>query len=249
MTGVEYDALVAAVRAETGMLLFALEGGASDDQVPTCPGWTVADLAVHVGNFSGFWSHVLCEATGRPKTVLAEPPEGDATVAWTAEACASLISQLEATPPGTEVWTWSPVDHTAGFVARRSAHELAVHRYDAQASRGICTPIPAELAVDGIDEIIDLLVPTRDHSGKGSGRTMDLRATEVGMEWVVTLGPGRIETERRSHDQAPLEGSDLVVSGTASDLELTLYHRPTLSPVDVHGDYTVLDEWHREFTF
>ena len=85
MTGVEYDALVAAVRAETGMLLFALEGGASDDQVPTCPGWTVADLAVHVGNFSGFWSHVLCEATGRPKTVLAEPPEGDATVAWTAE--------------------------------------------------------------------------------------------------------------------------------------------------------------------
>jgi hypothetical protein len=49
-----------------------------------------------------------------------------------------------------------------------------------------------------------------------------------------------------TQDEPPPDDSDLVVSGTAtSDLELTLYHRPTLSPVDVHGDYTVLDEWHR----
>ena len=41
----------------------------------------------------------------------------------------------------------------------------------------------------------------------------------------------------------------MVVMGTASDLELMLYHRPTLSPVDVHGDYTVQEEWHRDFTF
>jgi len=245
----EYDALVQAVRTETGSLFFALEAGGSDDLVPTCEGWTVADLALHVGNFTGFWCHVLCEATGRPKPDLGDPPEGDHTLAWAAEACAALISQLEATAPDTPTWTWSPTDHTAGFVARRSAHELAVHRYDAQASRGICTPIAAELAVDGVDEILDLLVPTRDHSGRGSGRTMDLRATESGVEWAVTLEPGRIATERRSQDQAPLEGSDLVVSGTASDIELTLYHRPTLSPVDVHGDYTVLEEWRREFRF
>jgi uncharacterized protein (TIGR03083 family) len=245
----EYDALVDAVRTETGTLLFALEGGATDDLVPTCEGWTVADLAVHVGNFAGFWCHVLCEATDQPKPDLSDPPEGDETVVWAAGACAALITQLEATPPDTPTWTWSPTDHSARFVARRSAHELAVHRFDAQAARGICTPIPAELAVDGIDEVLDLLAPSRDHSGRGSGRTMDLRSTDAGMEWAVSLEPGRIDTERRSQDQAPLEGSDLVVSGTASDIELTLYHRPTLSPVDVHGDYSVLDEWHREFTF
>jgi hypothetical protein len=224
----EYDALVDAVRTETGTLLFALEGGATDDLVPTCEGWTVADLAVHVGNFAGFWCHVLCEATDQPKPDLSDPPEGDETVVWAAGACAALITQLEATPPDTPTWTWSPTDHSARFVARRSAHELAV---------------------DGIDEVLDLLAPSRDHSGRGSGRTMDLRSTDAGMEWAVSLEPGRIDTERRSQDQAPLEGSDLVVSGTASDIELTLYHRPTLSPVDVHGDYSVLDEWHREFTF
>jgi hypothetical protein len=47
----------------------------------------------------------------------------------------------------------------------------------------------------------------------------------------------------------PVEGAELVVTGTTSDLELTLYHRPTLGTVDVHGDYTVLDGWHHEFTF
>ena len=67
--------------------------------------------------------------------------------------------------------------------------------------------------------------------------------------WVVTIEQDRIAVERRQLDGRPPEDSDVVVSGTASDLELTLYHRPTLSPVDVHGDYTVLEEWHREFTF
>ena len=36
-----------------------------------------ADLAVHVGEFCGFWSHVLCEGTGRPKTPFPDPPDGD----------------------------------------------------------------------------------------------------------------------------------------------------------------------------
>lgn len=250
MIFMDYDFLVQAVQSESGALTFALESGATDDLVPTCEGWTVRDLAVHVGNFSGFWCHVLCEATGVPKPPIPEPPDDDdELVAWVTSACSALIGGLGTTSAATPVWTWFDADHTAGFVARRSAHELAVHRYDAQASRGICTPIPAELAADGIDEVLDVLVTAREHSGKGSGRVLALRSSDTGMEWLITLEPERIVTVRATQDEAPPEGPDLVVSGTASDLELTLYHRPTLSPVDVHGDYTVLDEWHREFTF
>jgi hypothetical protein len=134
-------------------------------------------------------------------------------------------------------------------VSRRITHELAVHRFDAQASRGICTPIPTEVAADGINEVLDVLVTAREHPREGSGRVMTLRSTDVGTEWILTLAPDRVDVERRSDDQPPSDSGDMVVSGTASDLELTLYHRPTLSPVDVHGDYTVLDEWHRLFTF
>ena len=245
----EHASLVSAVRTESAALTFALEAGAIDDLVPTCEGWDVADLAVHVGNFCGFWSHVLCEGTGRPKTPLDEPPSGEDLVPWVAGACSGLITELEATPASTPVWTWFGPDHSARFVARRCAHELAVHRYDAQSARGICAPVPIELAADGIDEVLDTLLAAHDHSGHGSGRVMALQSTDLGAEWVLTMGPDRVEVERRSTDDAPLGGSALMISGTTSDIELTLYHRPTLSPVDVHGDHTVLEEWHREFTF
>jgi uncharacterized protein (TIGR03083 family) len=231
------------------MLIFALEGGELDDVVPTCEGWEVRNLAVHVGEFCEFWSHVLCEGSGRPKPSFHDAPADDQLVPWVADACGALITEFEATPASTRAWTWFELDQTAGWVARRSAHELSVHRYDAQSARGICTPISTELAADGIDEVFDALITNRDHSGRGSGRILSLRSSDVGAEWVITLAPSRIEVERRTQDDSPFEGSDLVVSGTASDLELTLYHRPTLSPVDVHGDYTVLEEWHREFTF
>ena len=180
---------------------------------------------------------------------LPDPPPDDALVDWVAGANASLLTELEATPAATAVWTWFEPDHSAGFVARRCAHELAVHRYDAQSARGICTPIGTELAADGIDEVLDVLVTVREQSRRGSGRVLALRSSDVGTEWVITLAEDRPVVERASQDDPPFEGSDLIVSGTASDLELTLYHRPTLSPVDVHGDYTVLDEWHRAFTF
>ena len=124
-----------------------------------------------------------------------------------------------------------------------------MHRYDAQAARGICAPITTELAADGIDEVLDVLVTIRETPAPGSGRVLSLRSSELGTEWAVTLGQDRVEVERRTQDQPPAAGSHLIVSGTTSDLELTLYHRPTLSPVDVHGDYTVLEEWHRRFTF
>ncbi len=124
-----------------------------------------------------------------------------------------------------------------------------MHRYDAQSARGICTPIPVELAADGIDEILDVLITTRDQPAEGSGRSLALLSTDVGSEWFVALEPGRIEVERHTGDEPPRDGPELFVSGTASDLELTLYRRPTLSPVAVHGDDAVLEEWYRRFAF
>ena len=54
------------------------------------------------------------------------------------------------------MWTWTP-DHTVGFWSRRMAHEVAVHRWDAQGAAGDPSPIERELAVDGIQEVFDLM--------------------------------------------------------------------------------------------
>jgi predicted lipid carrier protein YhbT len=125
-------------------------------------------------------------------------------------------------------------------------HEPAAHRYDAQASRGLCAPIPAELAAGGIDEVLDevldVLVLVRGRTGHGTGRVMDLRSADLGIEWVITLGPERIGVARRSKDDPAFDGNDIIVTGTASDLALTLYRRPSRDCLDVHGDYSVLGE-------
>jgi uncharacterized protein (TIGR03083 family) len=245
----DHAALVDAVREEGAAMVEAFESVPDlDTIVPTCEDWTVSDLAVHVGAFCGFWTHILCEGTGHPLTPYPDPPAGAALISWFRELHSYLVGELEATPPTTEVWTWLATDHTAGFVTRRCAHELAVHRYDAQSASGACTPVPAELATDGIEEILGALVTTRDRTGDGTGRTLSLHCTDTGAGWSVVMESNRIDVQRTETREGPPAG-DLTVAGTASDLELVLYHRPTLSPVDMSGDYSVLDEWHREFEF
>lgn len=109
----------------------------------------MSDLARHVGEFTGFWTHVLCEGTGRPKTPYTGLSDDLDVRAWYREIADSLVTELRATPPDTTVWTWAPNDQSARFAARRSANELAVHRFDTQSARGSEQPIDATTAADG----------------------------------------------------------------------------------------------------
>jgi uncharacterized protein (TIGR03083 family) len=239
----ELDALVAAVGA-----------GPLGARVPTCPDFSVDQLAHHVGTFCGFWTHVLCEGTSRPKTRfvdfevdapgITEPAD---RAAWVAAAGADLVAELRAAPPATPVWTWYPPDQSAAFVARRCSHELAVHRVDVQVARGAVDPIDAELAADGIEEIFVLLEFGRGHVRSehlGTGQTLHLHGTDhVPAEWLLTLGPDGVEVER-VHAKG-----DLALRGAVSDLEMLLYQRPPVGEVEQFGDASVLDLFHREFTF
>ncbi|HMG44033.1 MAG TPA: maleylpyruvate isomerase family mycothiol-dependent enzyme [Acidimicrobiales bacterium] len=245
----EHDERVEAAERELGALLRAVGDDDLRVAVPTCPGWTVLDLAHHVGEFLGFWAHVLCEGTGREKTDHAPPPDADVTPAWLSAAGADMVDQLRHTPAATPVWTWFEPDQTAGFVARRIASELAIHRYDAQSARGTCTPIDAALAIEGIDETLEALVTTRPRTGVPTGQTMHLHGTDEGLapglgaEWLVTLLPDRIDVTR-THAKG-----DLALRGAVSDLELLLYNRPPLGPIESFGDASVIDLWYGEFVF
>jgi uncharacterized protein (TIGR03083 family) len=246
---VEHAERIEAVARELEALTAAVAAGPMSAQVPTCPEWTMADLATHVGQFCGFWTHILCEGGGRDKPPFPEPPESSELRDWLAAVGHHLLEQLRTTPAETRVWTWYPSDQSAGFVARRCAHELAVHRYDAQSARGTRSPIDRALAVDGIDEIFEALVTARARSGLAQGQTIHLHGTDDDVdnvrraEWSVTLHPDRIEV---AHTHAK---GDLALRGATSDLELVLYGRPSLGPVERFGDEAVLDAWYREFSF
>ena len=238
----EYPEHVEAVVPETRALAAAFRRAAPDARVPSCPEWTVADLAEHVGGFSGFWAHVLCEGTGRPKRPFPELQAGASLGDWYEEVAALLVAELRATPPDTAVWTWTD-DKSARFVGRRCAHELSVHRFDAQLAIDAPQPIDAAVAADGIDEIFYMVDAAADRAGRGEGETLHLHGTDRDHEWLLMLDPDGLQVERR-HAKA-----DLALRGAVSDLELLLYGRPTLGDVERLGDESVLAAWQRVFTF
>lgn len=236
---------VGAVERAVAAFAHALRGGPLDVRVPSCPAWTVADLAVHVGEFSGFWTHILCQGLQRAKTPFPDPPSGldpGSLADWYERVGSDLVSVLRRTPPDTEVWTWHETDHAARFVARRCAHELAVHRFDAQLARAVPEPVDARLAADGIEEIF-VILSAHEPSGLARGETLHLHGTDRGDEWLLSLRPDGVGVAR-DHVKA-----DLALRGAVSDLELLLYQRPTIGAVERLGDSAVLDAWYREFVF
>jgi uncharacterized protein (TIGR03083 family) len=237
-----------AVEREIAALVDAVAAGPLDAPVPTCPDFTVDDLAHHVGRFCAWWTHNLCEGSGRPKTPCSADLGGEDRVDWLRAIGDHLVTELRATPPETVVWTWHPPDQSAAFVARRVSHELAIHRVDAQLARGPAAPVEAELAADGIEEVFVLLTVVdrvRHGSATGSGpQTLHLHGTDFApAEWLLVIDEGGIEVTR-VHAKG-----DLALRGPVSDLEMLLYQRPTVGVVDRFGDASVLDAFHRQFTF
>jgi uncharacterized protein (TIGR03083 family) len=242
---VEYSQHVDAVERETTAMVDALRDGPLEARVPSCPDWNVADLVKHVSEFTGFWTHVLCEGTGRPKTPFPDMPSGGvlAVADWYKQLAFYLVNELRATEPGTTVWTWVPDDNSARFAARRCANELAIHRFDLQLARGQPGPIDEALAVDGIEEIFVMIRARPAPTGYGRGESIRLHDTASGGEWLLTL------TDHGLKVDASRAAADLTVRGAGSDLELLLYQRPTRGPVERVGDDAALEAWYQAFTF
>ena len=234
----EYAEHIEAVERETSAFTRTLMRGDADAQVPSCPEWTLRDLAKHVGGVQGFWTHVLAEGTGRPKPAFDDEP-GPSAGLWLVQIGGFLVNELKAASADTKVWTWNPADQSAAFAARRMAHETAVHRFDAQMAIGKPEPIEPALAADGIEEIF-VMVDAWPESGRGEGQTLHLHSAE-GDEWLITMNPDGLDI-KREHAKG-----DLALRGAVSDLELVLYDRPPIGDVERFGDESVLDSWYRVF--
>jgi uncharacterized protein (TIGR03083 family) len=250
----EYAEHLDAAHQDLDAICTAVAAGPLDSRVPTCPEFDVDDLARHVAAFCLRWTQVVRARREVPFATLDrdDPLPGPPQRAeWLAAIGHELVELLRATPPDTECWSWYPPDQSAGFIARRVANELCMHRVDAQLARGEAGPIDAALAADGIDEIFFILehhARFRHDPSVGTGRTMHLHGTDAPAdgppaEWMVTLAPDGVRVTRE-HAKG-----DLAVRGAVGDLERLLYQRPTAEPVQVFGDETVLTELYELFTF
>jgi uncharacterized protein (TIGR03083 family) len=234
VTQLSADAYRAAIRAEADTLVAAAERAPLDATIPACPDWDVAELLGHLGNVYR-WAAACVESNAFVSpSDLPRPPERDERVAWV-QAGATRILEVLDQPADTPAWTWAP-SGTLGFWQRRQAHETAVHRVDAEQARGAATPVPRDLAVDGIDEWLALL-PHRFGAPPitGTGETVHLHCTDGDGEWLIRVTPEGLEVE------AIHAKGDVAVRGPASELLLVMMRRRPPEAVEVLGDRATLD--------
>ena len=243
----DYPAQLESLRRE-GAAALAAAGGPPDDPVPGCPGWSAADLAAHLGVIH----HRVAELVrsgglDRPARLFreVEAPAPELRAAWLAQGVDALVASLAAADPETAVWTWAGPG-TNRFWGRRMALETAIHRWDLESAHGEPAPVEAELAVDGVDELFDVFVPSRRDGGRpgvepwrfdGTGERLHLHCTDVPGEWVLRFGPGSLEVTRE-HAKG-----EAALRGPASDLLLVLYGRVGPERVEVLGDPAVVRLW------
>lgn len=223
----------AAIRRD-GAALADAAGGRLEARVVSCPEWRMSDLVWHTAQVHDFWYQVADQRLSDPREAKqSERPGDDEVVAYFRAGVERLAALIETADPATPVWTWSPQQDIA-FIGRRMAQETAVHRWDAEAAAGAPAPIEADLAADGIEEFLTVMLPGRAEALAGDGESIHLHATDRPGEWLVTVTDGRVEVSRE-HGKG-----DAAVRASVSDLLLLLWRRVPPEAVEVFGDEAVL---------
>jgi uncharacterized protein (TIGR03083 family) len=243
------DFWLGALRADGGAFLAAIgEPGVLAAEVPSCPGWTVADLARHLGTF--YHRIRLNARTASPEAhwgplvipASAPPADHEEVVPWFGAELAQIESFLEALESDLPTWNWAPQAKTAAFWHRRSAHETALHRWDAQLATGLAEPLDAKLAGDTVAEVLDTFLPAgRRRTPSDLAGVVNLVAADLGLEWYVRLWPGGVallDTDTLLDDDA--HPARAAASGNASDLALALWGRVAFDVVETAGDIDLL---------
>lgn len=217
--------------------LAAAAAGNLQRRVPPCPEWSVQDLVEHVGHV--YLHKVECMRRQRPPEPWPPPEHGRDPLEWLAEQTEVMLTELAERGPDAPAYTWHEPDQTVGFWYRRMAQETAVHRVDAELAVGAHTPVDAELALDGVDELLDIMFagdwsddPQPDLSGRVALRAAD-------RTWLVVMEPDRVTIEPE------ISNADATVSTEPSDLLLWLWRRLPLAAATLDGDRAAADRLYR----
>jgi MDMPI C-terminal domain len=126
------------------------------------------------------------------------------------------------------------------------AQETVIHRVDAELAAGVEPgPIPADLAADGIDEVLVCFLAygttaypeyLAEHLAGFDGSTVGVD-TESG-SWLVQLGPDVVTVERGTAD------AEAVVRGSEGAVLRWLWRRAGNDAVELDGNRGVVGQLH-----
>ncbi|TLZ31476.1 MAG: maleylpyruvate isomerase family mycothiol-dependent enzyme [Gammaproteobacteria bacterium] len=236
-----------AIGDEIARFADAVRGADPAAPVPTCPEWTVAELVRHAGAVHRWAGQMVAalaqERLDRRQVVLDLPADEADLPNWLAAGAAPLVGALRAADPGAPMWSWGADQH-ARFWSRRMLHETTVHRADAEFAVARDPAIEVEIAVDGVEELLENLRSAayfRPNVAelRGSGQTLRFECSDTDVDWTVTLQPDGYEW-RRGNGEA-----DVSVGAAAADVLLLVYgrRRPDETRFERTGDEAVLQHW------
>ena len=240
------------IEASSETLAGLVDGADLTAPVPTCPDWTLRQLATHVGR-AHRWSAEIVSTRSAEFIPFREVPDGKFPddparhAPWLRAGAARVIGAVREAD-GEPVWAFNTL-RPASFWARRMAHESAAHRADAQVAAGREPGFEPDLAADAIDEWLGFLSglapgdadPRLDALPEGA--VLHVHATDEGLdgagEWLVRREGSQV-TVQPGHGKG-----DVALRGPAGRLLLVLLRRvpPDDPQVQVLGDPALLAGW------
>jgi len=203
--------------------------------VPSCPGWDVEKLVGHLGRVHRWVTAMVRTKAADRIEFPARPDVVDGE--WFDAGVIELTVALSEAGPDVAMFTFPNGGGTSRFWFRRQAEETAVHRWDVEHALGRARPIDTEVAMAGIDELLDVFFASRDVELGGS---VHFHATDSPHgEWIVSLAEDGTLVVGHGHEKG-----DVALRATASDLLLWLWGRPVPEAgLEVFGDEAILDQW------
>lgn len=154
--------------------------------VEHCPGWDLVGLTAHLAG-THRWAANAVE--GELRREPAPPlPDRTAVVAHYRDSADRLVDVLRSTPPDAACPSFLGPRHAAWW-SRRQAHELAVHRWDAEHAAGRLPGLDEQLSADGVAEVAEVFVPRMRERGLLGELPQAVALEHPGGRVVVGEGP------------------------------------------------------------
>jgi len=237
----DYEEYIYSIGRDSDACASLISQGSLAEPVPSCPGWTVHDLVLHLGGVQRWAARAIVAAdpsAGPPSVDDAQPltDEGELR-AWFNAGTQQLITALSDAAPNDPAWHPFSAPRTAYVWARRQAHEVAIHRWDLARAVNATATMDREEAADYVAEYFDVIAPrivARDgrHAPEG---TMAVDLADADVSFTVKSDGQTIA--RVSGDEAVAEH---VLAGDAEEVLLALWGR---QPIDPRTDSEVVRQW------